>query len=51
AATFLVFNGYQLGMSFSLYVMIYYLFGGDDSRAGALNGWFGMTTAAATLVV
>ncbi len=51
AATFLVFNGFQLGMSFSLYVMIYYLFGGDDSPAGALNGWFGMTTAAATLVV
>ncbi len=51
AATFLVFNGYQLGISFSLYVMIYYLFGGDDSRAGELIGWFGTTTAAATLVV
>ena len=51
AATFLVFNGYQLGMSFSLYVMIYYLFGGDDSRAGELLGWFGTLTAAATLVV
>jgi GPH family glycoside/pentoside/hexuronide:cation symporter len=50
-ATFLVFNGFQLGMSFSLYVMIYYLFGGDDSPAGQLNGWFGMLTAAATLVV
>jgi GPH family glycoside/pentoside/hexuronide:cation symporter len=51
AATFLVFNGYQLGISFSLYVMIYYLFGGDDSRAGELLGWFGTLTAAATLVV
>ncbi|NIM01979.1 MAG: MFS transporter [Acidobacteria bacterium] len=51
AATFLVFNGFQLGMSFSLYVMIYYLFGGADSPAGQLNGWFGTTTAAATLVV
>ncbi len=51
AATFLVFNGYQLGISFSLYVMIYYLFGGDDSQAGALLGWFGTLTAAATLVV
>jgi GPH family glycoside/pentoside/hexuronide:cation symporter len=51
AATFLVFNGYQLGMSFSLYVMIYYLFSGDDSRAGELLGWFGSITAAATLVV
>jgi GPH family glycoside/pentoside/hexuronide:cation symporter len=51
AATFLVFNGYQLGISFSLYVMIYYLFGGDDSRAGELLGWFGTLTAAATLLV
>jgi GPH family glycoside/pentoside/hexuronide:cation symporter len=50
AATFLVFNGYQLGMSFSLYVMIYYLFSGDNSRAGELLGWFGTLTAAATLV-
>ncbi len=51
AATFLVFNGYQLGISFSLYVMIYYLFGGNDSQAGELLGWFGTLTAAATLVV
>ena len=51
AATFLVFNGYQLGISFSLYVMIYYVYGGDDSRAGELLGWFGTVTAASTLVV
>jgi len=51
AATFLVFNGYQLGISFSLYVMIYYVFNGDDSRAGELLGWFGTITAAATIGV
>jgi GPH family glycoside/pentoside/hexuronide:cation symporter len=51
AATFLVFNGYQLGFSFSIYVMIYYLFGGNDSRAGELLGWFGTLTAASALVV
>jgi GPH family glycoside/pentoside/hexuronide:cation symporter len=51
AATFLVFNGYQLGISFSLYVMIYYVFRGDNSQAGELLGWFGTVTAAATLVV
>ena len=50
-ATFLVFNGYQLGVSFSLYVMIYYLFGGNDSAAGALNGWWGSTTAICTICV
>ncbi len=51
AATFLVFNGYQLGISFSLYVMIYYLYAGDDLSAGELLGWFGTLTAAATMVV
>jgi GPH family glycoside/pentoside/hexuronide:cation symporter len=51
AATFLVFNGFQLGMSFSIYVMIYYLFSGDDSQGGQLLGWFGMLTSIFTLGV
>lgn len=51
AATFLVFNGFQLGMSFTLYVMIYYLFNGNDAAAGKLNGMFGMLTSIATLCV
>jgi GPH family glycoside/pentoside/hexuronide:cation symporter len=51
AATFLVFNGYQLGISFSLYVMIYYVFDGNHARAGELLGWFGTLTAAATMAV
>lgn len=51
AATFLVFNGFQLGMSFSIYVMIYYLFGGNDGDAGQLLGWFGMLVSIATLAV
>jgi GPH family glycoside/pentoside/hexuronide:cation symporter len=51
AATFLVFNGFQLGMSFSIYVMIYYLFGGNDGDAGQLLGWFGMLVSIATLMV
>lgn len=50
-ATFLVFNGFQLGSSFSLYVMIYYLFGGSDVAAGKLLGWYGMLTSIATLGV
>lgn len=50
-ATFLVFNGFQLGASFSLYVMIYYLFNGDDGKAGALLGSFGTLTAVCTLLV
>ena len=51
AATFLVFNGFQLGMSFSLYVMIYYVFRGNDASAGKLMGWFGMLTSIFTLCV
>ncbi len=50
-ATFLVFNGFQLGVSFSIYVMIYYLFNGSDASAGKLMGWFGMLTSVATLLV
>lgn len=50
-STFLVFGGFQLGFSFSLYVMIYYVFSGSDAQAGELMGWFGSLTALATLVV
>ena len=51
AATFLVFNGFQLAASYDLYVMIYYLFGGDDGQAGKLFGTFGTTTALCTIGV
>ena len=50
-ATFLVFNGFQLGMSFSLYVMIFYIFHGDDKNAGVLLGYFGMLTSVFTFGV
>ncbi|MBW6513200.1 MAG: MFS transporter [Candidatus Syntrophosphaera sp.] len=50
-ATFLVFNGFQLGSSFAIYVMIYYLFNGNNSSAGKLLGWYGMLTSIATLGV
>lgn len=50
-ATFLVFNGFQLGASFSIYVMIYYLFQGNNAAAGKLMGWYGMLTSIFTLGV
>ena len=50
-ATFLVFNGYQLGSSFTFYNMIYYLFGGDATKASQLNLWFGITSSLATFAV
>lgn len=49
--TFLVFNGYQLAVTFSIYVMIYYLFFGDGSAAGELQGMFGTLTSLSSLVV
>ena len=49
SATFLVFNGFQLGSSFTLYVVIYYVFLGDDRQAGVLYGAFGMLRAVCTL--
>ena len=51
AATFLVFNGFQLGSSFSLYVVKYYVFNGEDGPTGALMGKFGSLTAICTLAV
>jgi GPH family glycoside/pentoside/hexuronide:cation symporter len=51
AATFLVFNGFQLGISFSVWIMIYYLFTGDKSKGAALQGWFGMITSVFTFGV
>ncbi|QDS99907.1 MFS transporter [Adhaeretor mobilis] len=51
AATFLVFNGFQLGASFSLYVIQYYLYAGNEKSAGILQGKFGTLTALCTLAV
>ena len=49
ATTFLVFNGYMIGNSFTLYVLIYYVFGEDKELAGAANGMFGTITSACSL--
>lgn len=51
AATFLVFNGYQLGAVFTPYVLIYYLYGGNDQQAGKLLGWFGTVTSIGTFCI
>lgn len=51
AATFLIFNAYQVGNSFTLYVLIYYVFNGNDELAGELYGRYGTITAACSLVV
>lgn len=48
AATFLVFNGFMVISSFSSYVIIYYVFGGDKSAGANYIGWFGMVTSICT---
>ena len=51
AATFLVFNGFMLVSSFSSYVIIYYVHGGDKEAGAALMGWNGTASAIATFTV
>lgn len=51
AATFLVFGGFQLASFFDLYVIRYYVFGGDDSQTSKLFGAYGTTTALCTIAV
>jgi GPH family glycoside/pentoside/hexuronide:cation symporter len=50
-ATFLIFGGFQLAAFFDLYVIRYYVFGGDDSQTSKLYGTYGTTTALCTLAV
>ena len=51
AATFLVFNGYQLVASFTSYVLIYYVYGGDKDLGATLMGAFGTFMAVSTFAV
>ena len=51
AATFLVFNGYQLGVAFTIYVLQFYIYNGDAEVAGKLYGTYFTTVSACTLVV
>lgn len=50
-ATFLVFNGFMLVSSFSSYVIIYYVYGGDMDMGASLIGWNGTASAIATFCV
>ncbi len=50
-ATFLVFNGFQLGSSFTFYNMTYFLYGGNTDMARKLNLWFGITSSVSTFFI
>lgn len=48
AATFLVFNGFQLVASFSYFIIVFYMFNGDFGAAGNWPAWFSTITAVIT---
>jgi len=50
-ATFLVFNGFMLISSFQFYVIIYYVFGGNQELGAEYAGWSGTVSAISTFVV
>ncbi len=50
-ATFLVFNGFMLVSSFSSYVIIYYVFAGDQDKGAEYMGWFGTVSSISTFCV
>ena len=51
AATFLVFNGFILISSFQFYVIIYYVFGGDQALGAEWAGYSGTVGAVSTFIV
>jgi GPH family glycoside/pentoside/hexuronide:cation symporter len=51
AATFLVFNGFILISSFQTYVIIYYVFGGDQALGAQYAGYAGSLGAVSTFLV
>ncbi|MCX5681923.1 MAG: MFS transporter [Candidatus Omnitrophica bacterium] len=50
AVTFLIFNGFMLASAFTLYVIVYYVFGGDWGKGGTLLGWFGTASSVCTFI-
>jgi len=48
AATFLVFNGFQMVASFSYFIIVFYMFKGDYGLAGTWPAWFSTLSAVFT---
>ena len=47
-ATFLVFNGFQIVAQFAFFIVIFYLFKGNQPAAGQWPAWFGTVSAMMT---
>ncbi len=50
-ATFLVFNGFILVSSFNVYVLIYYVFGGDQDLGSQYAGYLGTLGTVSTILI
>ncbi|MFH2136918.1 MAG: MFS transporter [Candidatus Omnitrophota bacterium] len=50
-ATFFLFNGFMMVAGLGLYVLIYFVFGGDEVMGGKYNGLFGTTSALSTIFI
>jgi len=50
-ATFLIFNGFMMVSAFQSYVIIYYVFGGDQALGAEYVGWAGTVSFIATSCV
>jgi GPH family glycoside/pentoside/hexuronide:cation symporter len=48
AATFLVFNSFNVIAAFSFFIIVYHLYGGDADAAGNWTAWFGTASALCT---
>jgi GPH family glycoside/pentoside/hexuronide:cation symporter len=51
AATFLVFNGFQMVASFSYFIIVFYMFNGDYGAAGQWPAWFSTVSALSTAFI
>lgn len=51
AATFLVFNGFQLVASFSYFIIVFHMFNGDYGMTGTWPAWFSTISALATAIL
>lgn len=50
-ATFFVFNGFQIVAQFAFFIIIFYLYKGDQQAAGQWPAWFGTVSALATAIL
>jgi GPH family glycoside/pentoside/hexuronide:cation symporter len=50
-ATFLVFNGFQMVASFSVFIIVFYMYNGSYEAAGTWPAWFSTITAVLTAFV